>query len=327
MAYLEQLAHLLFAGDMPLMLFGTIFVAIFMFVLAGSVLFGPADPVQRRLSKTAGTDPRERSVRASARSKSGRSSLNRMLKRFEMLGPSEEWKLSRLRRRLVQAGYLDPKATNTYYMIRLLCAAGLLLGFMPFAAMLSRHVEFRNLALLAVSLGLFGYFLPALWVALRIHSRQWSARLGFPDSLDMLLVCVEAGLSLDAALNRVSEEIHTAFPVLGEQYALVAAELRAGQQREIALRNFAERIGIQEASSLVTLLVQSERLGASIAQTLRVHANEIRDKRMVRAEEKANLLPVKLSVPLVLFVLPALFVVILTPAVIGIMRVLMPALA
>ena len=134
------------------------------------------------------------------------------------------------------------------------------------------------------------------------------------------------GISLDAALNRVAKEIGAAHPTLGENYAIVAAELRSGQTREVALRNLAHRVGLEEVLSLVNFLVQSENLGSSIAQSLRVKAQELRTMRMMRAERKANVLPVKLTVPLALCIFPALFIAILTPAVIGVIRVLLPSL-
>ena len=142
----------------------------------------------------------------------------------------------------------------------------------------------------------------------------------------MLMVCVEAGLGIDSAFSRVGEQMTVAHPILAQHFGLVALELRAGKSREAAMRNMSERIGISEVTSFVILLVQSDELGTSVATTLRVHAEEMRIKRMLRAEEKAHMLPVKMSVILITCLLPAMFVVILAPACIRIVRTLIPIL-
>lgn len=315
-------------GDVSPLFLIVVFGACFLFVLAATFLLGPEDSVERRLLAEPGKGGRGRGSRskASLRGDKDTTYLARLTRRFQGLSSSEEWKASRLKRRLVQAGYMGQDAVGKYYLARIGLAIILSVGFTLMIPFISRTAEVQHIFMLAITLGATGYFLPAIWIRARISSRQTAARDGFPDAMDMLLVCVESGLSLDAALNRVAEEIHTAHPLLSEQLGLVTLELRAGQRRNVALRNLADRLGIQEASSLVTLLVQSEKLGSSISQTLRVHADEIREKRMSRAEEKANILPVKLSIPLALFLFPAFFVAILTPAIINIIRILLPTL-
>lgn len=315
-------------GNVPPLLLGLVFVAVFLVGLAGSLLLGGGDPVRRRLGlraaaggKGGGAEPP-----LSLHSDDEESSLVGLGRRFERYVASGETKRSSIRRRLVRAGYMGPSAVSTYYGVRLLLAIALPIVAMVVAAFVLREVEFRQMIVLVVFSGLAGLYLPTLWVEHRIQTRQRAARNGFPDALDMLLVCVEAGLSLDAATNRVATEIGAAHPILAEQFGLVALELRAGQTREAALRNLSERVGIQEAASLVTLLLQADALGTSIAQTLRVHADEIRAKRLIRAEEAANKIPVKLSIPLVLFILPALFFAVLTPAMIGVIRMVLPNL-
>jgi tight adherence protein C len=142
----------------------------------------------------------------------------------------------------------------------------------------------------------------------------------------MLLVCVESGLGLDGALARVADEIGRAHPLLSEQFGFIGRELRVGRDREVALRSMAERIGIDEVTSLVTLLIQTDKLGTSIGDALRAHAYEMRSTRLLRAEEKAMKLPVKLSIPLIFLILPALLLVILAPASLSIGREMFPAL-
>jgi tight adherence protein C len=194
------------------------------------------------------------------------------------------------------------------------------------APALTRTAPVQTVLLIGVLAGLIGLYFPHMWVAHRISARQQEAQDGFPDALDLLLVCVEAGLGLNAALHRVGQEIGKAHEVLGAQFDIVGLELRAGMSRELALRNLAERLGIDEVKSLVAILIQSDTLGTSIAQALRIHAEDMRKRRMLRAEEKAHKLPVKLSFPLVGFILPCLILTILTPAIIRIVRVLLPTL-
>jgi tight adherence protein C len=156
--------------------------------------------------------------------------------------------------------------------------------------------------------------------------RQEKILVGFPDALDLMVVCVEAGLGLDAAINRVGEEMKVSNALLSEEFRLLGLELRAGKTRRDALKNLGLRTGLEEVKSLMTLLIQTDKFGTSIAQALRVHSDSMRTKRYQRAEEMAAKLPVKLVFPLILFIFPALFVVIVGPAVIKIFRVLLPSL-
>ena len=252
---------------------------------------------------------------------------NRLIQPFEKyIAPQDENQRSTIRRKLIQAGYLGGSAVTRFYALRAVLALllpGAFLAALPFA---SREISVQTIVLIGLGLGLFGLYAPRLWVTNRIQRRQTLAREGFPDALDLLLVCVEAGLGLNAALQRVAQELGSAHPMLTNQFRLVGLELQAGKTREEALRNLAERIGIEEVRSLSTLLIQSERFGTSIGQALRVHAAEMRAKRMLRAEEKAHMLPVKMAFPLVCFILPCLVIVIMTPAIIRISRTLLPTL-
>jgi tight adherence protein C len=168
--------------------------------------------------------------------------------------------------------------------------------------------------------GSIGYLGPALYLSRRTQSRQLSVREGFPDALDMMLVCVEAGLGLAAAIERVGTELARANGVLAENLKLVGMETRAGKTRQEALRSLAARTGVDDVGSFVTMLIQTEQLGTSLAETLRVYAFEMRNRRMLRAEEQANKLPVKIVLPLAFCILPCLWIVIFTPLVIKIVR-------
>jgi tight adherence protein C len=171
-----------------------------------------------------------------------------------------------------------------------------------------------------------GYLLPELWLMWRVQARQHRLRLALPDALDMLVICVEAGLGLDQALMRVAQELRITHPQLSEELQLVNMEMRVGKTRLEAMRELARRTGVEDIKALVAMLIQTERFGTSIAQSLRVHSDDLRMKRRQRAEEMSAKTTVKMVPPLVFFIFPALMVVILGPAVITLMRQFLPAL-
>lgn len=293
-----------------------VFGAAVLLALALINLLVDRDPVAKRL-KTAGLSrgAEELSLRYQG------SNLGRFLGPFRRaVTPKDEKRLSIARLRMVRAGYMNPGAVGTFYALQ-----GILSLFLPTASLwilplLHAGLEPPAVLMVVLVAAAVGFYSPKLYISWRIATRRREAQDGFPDALDTLLVCVEAGLSLAAAIERVAREIGRAYPVLGEQLKLVALEIGAGKTREAALRNMADRLGVDEVYSLVTLLLQSEALGTSIAQALRVHAQEMRAKRLVRAEERANKLPVKIVMPLAFCILPALVSVIMTPLVIRIAR-------
>ena len=189
-----------------------------------------------------------------------------------------------------------------------------------FLPILGRGYLFSAVA--GVWIAALGWTVPPFYVRYRISKRQKEIVRALPDALDMMVVCVEAGLALNQALLRVSEEIVNVSPLMGEQLALVNLEIRAGTAREEALRNLADRTGVADIRALVAMLIQTDRFGTSIATALRVHADTLRSKRRQRAEEAAAKTTIKLIFPLVFFVFPAMFVVILGPALIQIVRTL-----
>jgi tight adherence protein C len=248
------------------------------------------------------------------------SSLGRRLK------PHDEETISGLRVSLLQAGYRSHRAVIVFFGYRaffaILFPAIFFVGKMFFV----RTVMPGSYMIIAVLMAVAGYYLPNLWLRTKIGSRQQKMLEGFPDALDLMVVCVEAGMGLDAAINRVGEEMKLRNPVVSEEFRLMGLELRAGKLRRDALRNLGIRTGLDEVKSLMTLLIQTDKFGTSIAQALRVHSDSMRTKRYQKAEEIAAKLPVKLIFPLILFILPSLFVVILGPAVIKVIRILMPVL-
>ena len=165
-----------------------------------------------------------------------------------------------------------------------------------------------------------GLYFPALFIRAKADRRQQALVNAFPDALDLMLVCVEAGLGLEAAFSRVGMEMTTSHPLLAEQFGAVVLELRAGRSHEDALRRMADRAGADDIRAFATLLIQSTKLGSSIAQTLRIYSSEMREKRRLRAEEKAHRLPVLISIPLVACMLPAMIGVLMLPAAIRVVR-------
>ncbi|MBE9569255.1 MAG: type II secretion system F family protein [Proteobacteria bacterium] len=234
----------------------------------------------------------------------------------------EEERLSGTRMALSRAGYRGENATalffgtKTFLTVFFLIIAGVL--FFCFADF--TNVRTTLYALLAAAAG---FYLPTLWIRWKAKKRTEQVRNGFPDLLDLLVVCMGAGQALDAALVRVGKEISMTNPVLGEDFRLLNLEIRAGKSRKEALRNLADRTGLDDISSLVTLINQSEELGVSVTQTLRVHSDSMRSKRQLRAEAIAARIPVKLTIPLILFIFPCLMVVIVGPGAIKIARTFM----
>jgi tight adherence protein C len=180
----------------------------------------------------------------------------------------------------------------------------------------------KFLALMLVS-ATAGFYLPDYYLYRRTKDKQARIFAGFPDALDLLVVCVEAGMGLDAAIKRVGDEMALKNKVLSDEFRLLSLELRAGKPRADALRNLAMRTDLEDVSSLVTLLIQTDRFGTRVAQALRVHSDSMRTKRYQRAEEAASKLPVKILFPLVLFILPGLIITLMGPAVIKFYRIIL----
>jgi tight adherence protein C len=237
--------------------------------------------------------------------------------------PTNMAKISLLRRRLVCAGYHRPSAIGLYYAARVGLAVVFVILFAMAAPVLSTRLSDRLVPVLGLGGAACAFYFPDLWIGMRTRSLQQQYRDGFPDALDLLVVCVEAGLSLDAAIGRVGLEVGHAHPALAQNFAMMSLELRAGGTRADVLHNLAERMGIDEVRSMVTLLLQSEELGTSVAEALRLYSDDMRTMRMLRAETKAQALPVKLALPLGFFVFPTMLIVILLPVMIRIYRLIL----
>lgn len=303
--------------------FAVMFVTATLLVLGVAALRRPNDLAKRLQVGSGGSSaPGQLSLRYG----SADDRIGRLLAPFLRAVPTDQERLSVTRRRLVQAGYYDPNAVRHYYAIRIALAAILMPLVVIGASVSFKSLDALELTAFGMASAAMGFYLPVLVVANKIQHRKQSVTEGLPDALDLLLVCVEAGLGLDAAINRVASEIVATNPVLSEQLRLVALEFHAGKGRGDALRNLAARTGVDDVKSFVTLLIHSDKLGTSIAQSLRVHAADMRTKRMMRAEEKANKVPVKVILPIGLFFLPCLLTLIFTPLIIRVLRALAPVL-
>ena len=232
-----------------------------------------------------------------------------------------------LRQKLIAAGYTAPHAPRAYTLIRLVLVIGLPVLVVAVYALTGSAPGLIKMYVSVVIAALLALYIPNLYIRVRADRRQRELINAFPDALDLMLVCVEAGLGLDAAFARVGLEITESHPLLAEQLGAVVLELRAGRSREDALRRMADRAGADEIRAFATLLIQSTKLGSSIATTLRIYAAEMRERRRMRAEEKAHRLPVLLSIPLVGCMLPVMIGVLMLPAAIRVIREVVPALS
>ena len=245
-------------------------------------------------------------------------------KLLERLGhatkPKDQAETSRLRKTLITAGYRGVAAPFMFLGSQLFCAVVFGLLLFIFGTEVVKDIPSNYVPLLIAGCAFGGFKAPQLWLSFAVTGRKEKLSDGFPDALDLIVVCVEAGLGLDQALARVGEEINTGHPALSEEFQIVSLEFRAGFSRGEALRNLGERTDLGEIRSLIALLVQTDRFGTSVGQALRVHSDSMRTNRRLKAEELAAKLPVKLMLPLILFIFPALMVVLIGPAVIQVIR-------
>ena len=240
-------------------------------------------------------------------------SIKGIVGQFERLMPKSQKEVSIIQLRLTRAGYRNASATKIFYGTKVLLPVGLC------AAALLSGLGQSSFFIYIAALGL-GFLIPDFWLGHLIKKRQGKLRRGLPDVLDLLVICIEAGLSLDQAVMRSSQELAMAHPDLCDELGIVVLEQRAGRPRTEAWKNLSNRTDVDVIRSLVSVLVQSEAFGTSVAKTLRTHADTLRSQRVQKIEEQAAKTTVKLIFPLVLFIFPALFVVVLGPAVITMME-------
>ncbi|WP_424964669.1 type II secretion system F family protein [Dinoroseobacter sp. S375] len=239
------------------------------------------------------------------------------LERFsQYLEPQDNAELSAIRLKLIQAGYRQKSSVKIFHFAQFALGLGLLFVGVVYTFLFGggEEPDVTKAALTTLVPGLCGYYLPKYWVDKRIEKRQEEITNGFPDSLDLMLVCVEAGQGLDQAIIRVAHEIRAGFPALADEFEMVAFEIKAGKDKITVLKDMSERCGVGDVTSFVTVLIQSQSFGTSIADALRVYASEMRDKRVMRAEEKANVLPTKLTLGTMMFTVPPLLIILIGPS-------------
>ena len=305
--------------------------ALFGIVVAGSFFAATAltarNESRRRLVEDVPGAPGHAMVSGSLRAERAEGAWLSLVNTIEKTGLSlVDTRSEALRQKLIAAGYAAPYAPRVYTLVRLVLVIALPVLIVSLYWAIGSLPSVTRLYFSVMVAAVMGLYIPSLFIRVRADRRQREIINAFPDALDLMLVCVEAGLGLEAAFSRVGMEMTTSHPLLAEQFGAVVLELRAGRSREDALRRMADRAGADEIRAFATLLVQSTKLGSSIATTLRVYASEMRERRRMRAEEKAHRLPVLLSIPLVACMLPTMIGVLMLPAVIRVARVVVPAL-
>ena len=277
----------------------------------------PLDKLKDQSRSTAKVTDKTKVLRSSSKK-------DKLEKYSNFLEPQDAEQFSAIKLKLLQAGYRSKNAVRTFYFIQFALGSVMLVIGIAIALYQTATGDptTKSIVLSILGPGLVGYYLPKYWVTKRQQERQEQIVNGFPDSLDMMLVCVEAGQSMDQSIIRVSKEIRAGFPALADEYEMVAHEMKAGKDRVSVLRDMSERAGVPDVSSFVTVLIQSATFGTSVAEALRVYAAEMRDKRVMRAEEKANTLPTKMTLATMMLTVPPLLIILIGPSIYEIVETL-----
>jgi tight adherence protein C len=232
------------------------------------------------------------------------------------LEPQDKEEYSQIQLKLLQAGYPGKNAVRTFHFAQFALGIGMLfLGLIYAFFVNADNATPQQMMLTVIVPGAVGYMAPKYWITRRVEARKEEITNGFPDALDMMLVCVEAGQSLDQSIIRVAKEMRSGYPSLADEFEIVAWEMKAGKDRIQVLRDMGDRCGVPDVASFVTVLIQSTSFGTSIAEALRVYAGEMRDKRVMRAEEKANTLPTKMTLATMMLTVPPLLIILIGPSV------------
>lgn len=313
--------------DMILTVFGNMFsdgntmiMALLIFLAAGTLAFSVMaalrvrSAVKKRTSRI--LSEQERASQGRSLQDSSAKALTKLLEyTTKHYSETNQEHMKVLRRRLVQAGIYDPRGVAFFFIGRTALAIGVAAAIFIFLPLM-KPVGGSMFWLLIVAGGVAGYVGPSMYVDRRISARALQHRSGFPDFMDLLVVCADSGLSLEASFERVGREIGQGYPSLSANIHLTNLEIRAGRALKEALENFADRLALEEARAFATLINQSIDLGSSITDAMRVYSDDMRHKRLSRAEEKAYALPAKLAVPMMVCIFPVLFVVILLPVIV-----------
>jgi tight adherence protein C len=282
------------------------FLVIFLLIASGGLLLFYRAAMLQRISTV--VTPRARQAGGLFGALQRHVSVGGMVQQFQRVLPRSQAEVSVTQQRLIRAGYRNDSAVNVFYGAKVLVPVGFFL-----LVMVSGLSSYNPFIAYALALGV-GFLAPDFWLGRKIAKRQARIRLGLPDVLDLLVICMEAGQSLDQATARTGEELRWAQPQLSDELGVVVLEQRAGRARADSWKHFAERTGVDSVRNLVSVLVQAEQFGTSIAKTLRIHSDTLRTQRRQKVEEQAAKTSVKLVFPLVFFIFPSIFLVILGPA-------------
>jgi tight adherence protein C len=313
--------------SMQVVLLVGLFAIVFATAFGAMLLFAPRD-MRRRIEQAGGA--KTAAAAASGGELPGSGWFEKLAEISQPISklsiPKEGWDQSALRVRMMNAGWRTPGAAAVYFAAKTVLAVALPLLAMSWLVGTRLADSPYMLSIILLIVGGFGYYLPNAMLARRVASRQRALFEDFPDALDLLTVCIEAGLSLDAGLMKVAEEIKLRSPVVASELELMLLEMRSGFAKEKALRNFSLRTGVEDIEAFCAMLIQAERFGTSIGASLRVLSDMLRTRRRMRAEEMAAKIALKLLFPLIFCIFPALLVVLLGPAFIHIYRVLLPTM-
>ena len=302
-----------FGDNAPLMLSVLVFLAVGTLAFAAMVGIRAREAVRRRAVRVGFEESAagRRALRYSGL-KAAQKLVDYTTKHYASLDSSD---MKILRRRLTEAGIYDPHGPAYFFIARIVLAIALAAGAF-FGLPLFGFGGKLSFWLFVICGGMLGYLSPSFYLDRRIKARRLEHQSGFPDFMDLLVVCADAGLSMEAALDRVGRELGVSYPSLAANIHMATLEIRAGRTMTEALEHLGDRLGLEEARSFATLIAQSDELGSSISDALRVYSDDMRHKRLSRAEEKAYSLPAKLAVPMMVCIFPVLFIVILCPVIV-----------
>lgn len=255
--------------------------------------------------------------RAVLRDKRRNEKLN---KYAQFLEPQDAKELSEIKLKLLQAGYRTKDAVQIYYFMQFALGLGMLAAGTAYYLFFvnPEEADMTTKLMYILGPGCVGYLAPKYWITKRMEKRKEEIQQGFPDALDMMLVCVEAGQSMEQSIIRVAKELRASYPALADEFEIISHEMKAGKDRSQVLNDMSERCGSQDVSSFVTVLNQAQTFGTSISDALRVYAGEMRDKRVMRAEEAANKLPTKMTLTTMMLTVPPLLIILVGPSAVGI---------
>lgn len=299
----------------PLIVIGVLGLLMVMFALP-MAMRRPSDPFDKLEGSGVAND---KAMEEGSNLRQQRSGPN--LDRFAAyLEPQDQKEFSRRRLKLVQAGYRTKGAVRTYHFLQMVLGLGGLVFGTLYMFLFAQESDPMMMGVKALAPGLIGYYLPSYWVERRRKTRQTELLEAFPDALDLMLICVESGQTLDQTILRVSREVETSYPTLSEELTIISNETRAGKARSVVLKDFSERCDVPDIKAFVTVLIQSATFGTTIGEALRLFSSEMRDKRVMRAEEKANTLPTKMTLCTMMFTVPPLLVILVGPSIYDIIR-------